>query len=177
MSPEEREASIKRLTEQQAVSITKYMIDRLEDKLPEDSIPEGKEQQVQALSLLLKEYGHDIDTNKLNSSTELNEKDVGLAAKNLLLILSTDKDPEVVSRLDKWLEKPPIEGKASIDSLLTVVPIVLTGCFALLTVTSGIRYEDGKWFYNPMQARELVKDNVSAVADVIKSLFSSVRNT
>jgi hypothetical protein len=174
MNYRQREESIHGLTDQQAVSIVKYMTDTLQDKVPEDSLPQEEEQLIEALSTLLRKEGYQIDLTSLNKTQELNEDAIGTSAKNLLLFLAKTNDSDLLARLDKWLQNPPVEGKASIESLLTTVPIIIAGSFSLLIVASGIRYKNREWSYDPVRAKELIKDNIAELTKVLDPLIQKV---
>ena len=122
----------------------------------------------------MRKEGYEIDLSILNKTQELDEETIGTSAKNLLSFFSKTNDSDLLARLDRWLQNPPVEGKASIESLLTTVPIIAAGCFALLTVTSGIRYKHGGWSYDPVRARELIKDNIAEFTKIINPLIQKV---
>jgi hypothetical protein len=179
MDPELREKSINSLTNRQALSITKYMTDLLEEIAPAGSIPYERNLQTKALSTLLNEHGYEVDLIEVDPKQPVAEEEMGEASKNFLIVVARTNNVKLLSHLDSKLENPPVGGKASIESLVTIFPIVITGCIALLTVTNGIKYKDGKLTYNTTDkdTREAIRSNVSDLTSIIKPLVSKIRNS
>jgi hypothetical protein len=167
-----RETTINSLTNRQALSVAKYMTDTLEGIAPANSFPKERNLQVEALSALLKEQGQDIDLTATDPKEPVSEEAMGEASKNFLILLARSNNNQIISKLDSKLENPPVGGKASIESLLTIFPIVVTGCIALLTVTNGIKYVNGNWIYNTTDrdTREATKNSIGALTRIIKPL-------
>lgn len=133
--------------------------------VPENALPNQKDQK-QAILDLFNEMKE--DTSSLYSNEVITIDAIGTAAKNFLVLLSRTDDNAILRELNEWLENPPIESKASLESLLMTMPIVITGCLCLITVTSGIRYKKGEWVYDAKGSKTIIRDNIRALKDILK---------
>ena len=152
------------------------MTDFLESKAPGGSLPEEENEQKQALSEVLTQYGHDIDLTKSDSGKNVNEEMVGAAAKQLLLFIAESQDEELLNKLDGYLNNPPTGGVAAVDpaSLAIFLPIVFAGCIALLNVVGGISYENGRWKFNARQKSgeiDPVERNLRSFRSILAPIF------
>ena len=132
------------LTDQQALSI----VDSLAGEFVADDIPQGGNEQAEALASILEAESQPTDSNALLQA------DATATAQSARELLKAMADaPEMRESLDYWLDHPPVQETAAIP-LLLAVPVVLTGCIALLTVVGNThihRNENGKWVidYDP----------------------------
>lgn len=177
MSSGERRDSIDRLTNPQSITIARLMADYLESKAPEgSSLPQEEDEQKQALSDILTQYGQDVDLTKSELTENVNEETVGAAAKQFLLFIAESQDEESLKELDGHLSNPPTGGVASIDPAMLPIflPIVVAGCIALLNVVGGISYENGRWKFNPRQRSggpDPVERNLRTFRGLIAPIF------
>ena len=84
--------------------------------------------------------------------------------------MAQQNDKDLLDKLDKQLVEPPDEETAAIELLISL-PLVITGCIALLNIVSGTKYSDGKWHYDPVAAKDVIKMNISGVTSALKSLI------
>jgi hypothetical protein len=132
------------LTDQQALSI----VDSLAGEFAGDDLPQGRNEQAEALTSMLEAESHPADSNALLQA------DATATAEAARALLKTMAEvPEMRESVDYWLDHPPVQETAAIP-LLLAVPVVLTGCIALLTVVGNThihRDENGKWLidYDP----------------------------
>ena len=143
MNLEER---IAKLDDQQALSI----VDSVAGEFAGDDMPEGRTEQANLLSSVLEVHSQKVDTQTV---LQADTAAAGKAARELLTVMAGV--PEMRRSVEGWLDHPPVQETAVIP-LLLALPVVLTGCIALLTVVGNTtiqRDEKGKWRlkYDPSQ--------------------------
>lgn len=173
MNSEERQQKINGLKPSQAISIVRTLADNMRGKMSSGYSLEDIDK-VQALAALYKEAGYEIDKNYVEehlSGARENRAAQTQAAKEFLKFIATkDDDSGLLMKLDKKLEEPPSEEIAFLGGL-EFMPIIIAGSIALLNVTSGIKYENGKVVYNPSGAIEVIKANIDGVVSIFKSII------
>jgi hypothetical protein len=165
------EEYIQSLTKRQAIAIAKYMTDRLEDMVPQSSLPEGKDQ-ISALVTLFDEHQKNnfVGLDQEKALQPKDEESMGQAAKKFLSFLAVHKDLGLECQLKDWLMNPPTEQTAAIDSF-TNPPVIMTGCFAVLSIICGTSYRNGKWEYDPVRGIDCIKAQIGALTDIVKSII------
>ena len=169
MNVDERHQKIGKLTDKQAISILRKLTDRLLDRIPNNNLENID--QAQAITTLYSENGYQIDKSVVEKYlSQANESSVGQASRQLLELMAEQNDTDLLDRLDKELLEPPEDEVAGIELLISL-PLIITGCVALLNVVSGIKYSDGKLSYDPVAAKDVIKTNLSGVTSALKSLI------
>ena len=88
-----------------------------------------------------------------------------------MLFVAKQGDKELVEELDQELEIPPDERTAIIDpgSLL----LIIFGSIALLNIISNTRYKNGKFEYDPQRGKDVSKQNINGVVNILKAIIPS----
>jgi hypothetical protein len=164
-----RADQIAALTDQQALSI----LNSLAAETADMDTPEGAEEQKQALSAALAQYGESAN---LDAASAAGPEAAGAAARKLLILLS--ESPDIQPSLDDWLENPPVQEQAAIP-LILAAPVVFSGCVAALYAVGHVKFErtpDGKWGlgYHPEVETPMdknMKDLISTLARLMGALI------
>ena len=162
---------IAKLDDQQALSI----VDSIAGEFARDDMPEGRNEQASALASLLEAEQQPVD---MGAALEADTHAAAQAARELLKTMA--EAPEMRQSVQGWLDHPPVQETAVIPILLAV-PVVLTGCIALLTVvgnTSIHRGPDGKWRvdYDPSKKTPMNK-NMVAIAKILSGSLHGRRTS
>jgi len=152
---------IAKLDDQQALSI----VDSLAGEFAPDDMPEGRNDQADALASVLESNAQPVDT---RAALQANSQAAAQAARELLQVMA--EVPEMKESVENWLDHPPVQETAVIP-LLLAAPVVLTGCIALLTVVGNTtinRSPSGKWAirYDPSK-KSPMNQNIVAIAKIL----------
>lgn len=124
------------LTDEQVLAI----LESVSGELAGDDLPEGADDQAEALASAMSETGHDMP---VREAAGAGMADSARAARELLVLLA--ESPEAAAVIEEWVENPP-EQEAAALPLVLAAPLVLTGCVLLLQLVghTSFRHEPGK---------------------------------
>jgi hypothetical protein len=129
-------ARLDALTDEQVMAI----LEAVTGELAGDDLPEGADEQAEALASALAEAGQEFP---VHEAAGAGVTDSARAARELLVLLAASPDAAAV--VAEWVDEPPRQEAAALP-LVLAAPLVLTGCVVLLQLVghTSFRYEAGK---------------------------------